>query len=277
MGGMLRRAKSILRNNNFTVLYDKGYHTGSEFDIAEQLGINVMVAIPAIPKSSQAPDPEYNADKFIYNTENNTYTCPQGRILTTNGTWHKASSGSYFQQFKTVNCKGCLVRKLCTSSVKNGRIIHRRKYAQNIEANKQRIEKDKTTYKKRQAIAEHPYGTLKRQWGFSYIMTKKYKNRASADVGFMMVAYNLRRIIIILGIDVIKAYLEELALLIFHIFGTNRLKKISFKGLKKLIEKLEIEIKSACNGLKIAQNSAFFRFLDKLTLVRIVKHTLNHE
>jgi hypothetical protein len=43
---MLQRAKSILRTNEFTALYDKGYHTGSEFDMAESLGIGVMVAIP---------------------------------------------------------------------------------------------------------------------------------------------------------------------------------------------------------------------------------------
>ena len=34
MGNMLRRAKSILRTNEFTALYDKGYHTGTEFKIA---------------------------------------------------------------------------------------------------------------------------------------------------------------------------------------------------------------------------------------------------
>jgi hypothetical protein len=37
MGGMLCRAKTILRHNNFTAIYDKGYHTGSEFDCANSL------------------------------------------------------------------------------------------------------------------------------------------------------------------------------------------------------------------------------------------------
>jgi hypothetical protein len=64
-------------------------------------------------------------------------------------------------------------------------------------------------YKRRQAIVEHPYGTIKRQWGFSYIMTKRSLKRASADVGFMMTAYNLRRIINILGPDWFKKYLEN--------------------------------------------------------------------
>jgi transposase len=58
MGNMLQRAKTILGTNQFTALYDKGYHTGSEFDMAEKLGIEVMVAIPAKSGSSQAPDPD---------------------------------------------------------------------------------------------------------------------------------------------------------------------------------------------------------------------------
>jgi transposase len=54
MGNMLRRAKSIMRTNEFTGLYDKGYHTGTEFKIADDLGIEVMVAIPTV--AAQAPN-----------------------------------------------------------------------------------------------------------------------------------------------------------------------------------------------------------------------------
>ena len=74
----------------------------------------------------------------------------------------------------------------------------------------------------------------------------------------MFAAYNLRLIINILGIETIKAYLEELAVLIFHIFGINRLKKINFKDLENLIEKLEIEILNVCMGFKTTQNFAIF-------------------
>jgi hypothetical protein len=42
---------------------------------------------------------------------------------------------------------------------------------------------------------------MKRQWGFDYIITKKSMKRASADVGFIFIAYNLRRIINILTIE----------------------------------------------------------------------------
>jgi hypothetical protein len=44
--GMLRRCKTILGHNNFTGIYDKGYHTGSEFHKANQL--ELMVAIRSI-------------------------------------------------------------------------------------------------------------------------------------------------------------------------------------------------------------------------------------
>ena len=222
---MLRRAKSILRTNDFTALYDKGYHTGSEFDIADVPGVEVMVAIPAIPHSSKAPDPAYNVENFIYNEKENTYTCPEGHTLTTNGTWHKSKSGSIFQQFKTRVCKGCPVGKRCTKSEKNGKIVQRRQYADNIEANRKRIEENPETYKKRQAIVEHPFGTIKRQWGFSYVLTKKYLNRASADIGFMMLAYNLRRIINIIGKEELREYLSILNNLFSIINETWRLIK----------------------------------------------------
>jgi len=257
MGNMLQRAKSILRANDFTALYDKGYHTGSEFDIAEKLDVNVMVAIPGKPASSQAPDPNYNVENFIYNENENTYTCPQGHSLTTNGTWHKTTNGSIFQQYKTTKCKACPVRENCTKAKQNGKIVQRRKYASNIEANRQRIENDPAIYKKRQTIVEHPYGTIKRQWGFSYIMTKKYIHRASADVGLIMTAYNLRRIINILGINVLQEYLQTLLNTFFYIFGVIQLKKKLFAALKIFITDLPIRNKNGCNEFILSQNLAF--------------------
>ena len=46
-----------------------------------------------------------------------------------------------------------------------GRLIERSEFAPYIEQNRINIEADAATYKKRQAIVEHPYGTIKRQWG----------------------------------------------------------------------------------------------------------------
>src|SRR5674536_254306 len=89
MGDMVQRAKSILGTNDFTALYDKGYHTGSELKIAQDLGIEAIVAIPGIPSTSQAPNPDYNFERFKYDQETDTYICPQGEVLRSNGTWYK--------------------------------------------------------------------------------------------------------------------------------------------------------------------------------------------
>ncbi len=74
MGNIVQRAKSILRTNEFTVLYDKGFHTGSEPKTAQDLRIETIVAIPGVPSTSQAPNHEYNYEPFMYSETTDTYT-----------------------------------------------------------------------------------------------------------------------------------------------------------------------------------------------------------
>ncbi|MCJ7450017.1 MAG: IS1182 family transposase [Bacteroidales bacterium] len=229
MGNMVQRAKNILGTNEFTALYDKGYHTGSELKIAQELGIETIVAIPDVPATSQAPDHDYNYENFKYDPLADTYTCPQGEVLITNGKWYKTHGRRNilisFKQYKTAACKSCLVRMKCTRS-KTGRVIELSIYAENYEKNRTNILEKEHLYKRRQAIAEHPFGTIKRQWGFSYILTKEGINRASADVGFMFIAYNLRRILSILGKDLLSEYLRILVSL-FLTFSAFFRRKIS--------------------------------------------------
>jgi hypothetical protein len=104
MGDMLERAKTILETKDFTALYDKGYHTGSEFQRAHDLGIDVMVAIPSV--AANAPNPDYNVEKFTFDKTADCYTCPQGEILNTNGRWHQAETYR-FKRYTTTACKTC--------------------------------------------------------------------------------------------------------------------------------------------------------------------------
>jgi transposase len=233
MGNMVQRAKSIFKTNDFTALYDKGFHTGSELKTAQELGVETIVAIPGVPSTSQAPDPMFNYEFFSYNTEDDTYTCPGGEILRTNGSWYKqlSSSGSisWFKQYKTKACRNCPLRLQCTKSKKE-RLIQRSEYAEYYERNHINIQQKEHLYKRRQAIVEHPYGTIKRQWGFNYILTKKGIERASSDVGFMFIAYNLRRIGNILTQDVMKEYLRILVSLFLAIFDLCRVSVMNSKG-----------------------------------------------
>ena len=225
MGNMLQRSKTILRSNEFTALYDKGYHTGAEFKIADAIDVDVLVAIPTV--AANAPDPAYNVEHFKYDDQGDFYICPQGNKLTSTGKWHQAKTYK-FKRYTTKECLRCPVKDQC-SKAKYGKAVQRSEYQQYINKNKERITQNKNCYRKRQAIVEHPYGTVKRQWGFSYIMTKKNIERAKADVGFIFIAYNLRRIINIIGQNSLQKYLKEVSSFIVGIIRLIKLKISAFK------------------------------------------------
>jgi hypothetical protein len=222
LSGMLRRTKVILGTTDFTALYDKGYHSGCEIKAAVTAGIDIMVAVPGV--SSFAPDAAYNMDQFTYDEHNDTYRCPEGEILTTNGKEYKKNSrtNSYgVKHYKTAACKGCAARHLCTKSPR-GRLIEHSEFTPYLEQNKQNIAGRPDLYKKRQSIVEHPYGTIKRQWGFYYIMTKKGMKRASADVGFMFIAYNLRRLMNLIDKSEFTKFLQGLVFIFIEIVASPK-------------------------------------------------------
>jgi len=225
MGDMLVRASEIIGNTSFTALYDKGYHTGSELKTAQDLGIETIVAIPETPGSCNAPDTAYNLSEFKFSYDEYSYTCPQGQKLTTNGSWYKKdhrSSSIRIQRFKTKACKNCPAVNLCTKNPKRGRIIERSEFTPYIEANRKNTEEKQHIYKRRQSIVEHPYGIIKRQWGFYYIMTKCGMDHAAADAGLIFTAFNLRRIINIIGFDKFRSVLELFICLFKAFFGDLR-------------------------------------------------------
>lgn len=215
MGAMVRRTKTILPKTDFTLLYDKGYHTGTEFDYAHKHGITVIVAVPEV--ASHAPDVAFDVANFNYNKELDLYSCPAQKQLTTNGKWYFKKHGkttNRIKHYKTKECLNCAFFERCTKN-KAGRLIERTEHAALIDANKQRIELNKELYRKRQAIVEHPYGIIKRQWGFYYIMTKKTIKHAAADVGLIFTAFNLRRIMNLIDQNTLKKYLEVIAYFYF--------------------------------------------------------------
>ena len=224
MGGMLRRTKTILGHTDFKALYDKGYHTGSEFDYADRLGIEVLVAIPEV--AAHAPNPDFDVEHFLYDKQNDCFTCPANEILTTNGNWYNKANGksiTKMKHYKTTACLNCDLMQECTKN-KKGRLIERSQHADLIYQNKLRVEQNKELYRKRQAIVEHPYGIIKRQWDFYYIMTKKSIQHATADVGLIFTAFNLRRIINLIDPNQMKKYLKLLWLDLDGLY--NRFKEV---------------------------------------------------
>jgi len=220
LANMAVRAKAILGNTEFIELADKGYHTGEEIRKCHEAGIETLVAIPKTPVSSQAPDPAYNQDQFHYDKENDYYLCPQGQKLTSSGTWYQHHPYKT-KQYKTKSCKGCPVKAQCTKS-KKGRVIERNENIEATQRNKQAIENNKELYKRRQEIVEHPFGTIKRQWGFDYTLMKS-KKKVDGDVGLIFIAYLFTRMKNILGMaGLLKAIPSRISCCIKLYFTLNQ-------------------------------------------------------
>ena len=204
--------KENLTLETFTVLVDKGYHNGRELHTCKQNNITTIVAVPEQGKSNEnGTQPEYLVSKFIYNKENNSYTCPEGKTLTTTGRWHKKTgrtedSGYNFQKYRTPACKTCLVKDLCTSR-KGGRELDRSQYADAVEENHHRYKDNPQLYRKRQEINEHIFGTIKRKWGYNYTDLAGLE-KVNGEHSLIMLVYNIKRSINILGVPDLIAKLQ---------------------------------------------------------------------
>ena len=70
--------------------------------------------------------------------------------------------------------------------------------------------------------------------GFDHIMTKKTIARASADVGFIFIAYNLRRILTLIDKKAFIAYLRAF----MPLFFADKFEFVLGRSLKKLMRNL---------------------------------------
>jgi hypothetical protein len=203
-------AKEVLQVEQMDVLADKGYHTGEQIRQCEQNGITTYVS----PKEPASNDPDiFPITRFVYDATTNSYTCPSGEILSTNGTWLTHSSKGYksaykFQRYNTKKCKSCELQPQCTKSKTNGRNIDRSEFAADVEQNNKRVKENPEYYKQRQQLAEHPWGTIKRQRGFDHVLTRGKKN-VLGEVSLVFIGYNLARFIQITeGINAFKELIK---------------------------------------------------------------------
>jgi len=206
-------AKQLLGVEKMRTLTDKGYTTGKHLEKCTEKGITPYSS-PKVHSSQH--NGLYPMVDFKYDKEMDTYTCPDGQILATNGTVYD-KAGHKVKHYKNRQaCKVCPVRHLCTVN-KNGRFIERSIYQEALEENQKRVEENPEYYKLRQQITEHQFGTIKRQWGFTFTLMKGRQNVLS-EVNLIMICYNLSRLMAILDPKELKNRLKKLALEISPIF-----------------------------------------------------------
>ena len=192
----------LQKEDTLIVLADKGYHTGAELQQCQQDNMITHVAYKEQPSVKHISS-EFLSESFDYNKATDSYTCPAGAVLRSLGTWHnkkgEASETSYrFKTYRTDACKTCALKHKCTKLPK--RIIHRSEYQDAVDMNDNNIKKNPKYYKRRQAIVEHPFGTLKRHWGFTHTLLKGLE-KVNGEMNLIMFCYNFMRTKNILGFN----------------------------------------------------------------------------
>jgi transposase len=210
LNAMADKVKDILEVKELTVLADKGYHVGKELQAAKDNDITTIVAYPQPRDRSEKIDPAYYTDKFVYNTQKDSYTCPAGSELTTNGKEHikgrKDRTSYTVKTYMTGACSTCPFKKLCTTC--KYRKIDRSEYQDIIDENNRRVDENRDLYKRRPLISEHVFGTIKRSWGYTYTLVKGLE-KVNGEMAIIFTMYNLRRAMSILGVDGLKRRLAE--------------------------------------------------------------------
>lgn len=193
---------ALKKDDALMVLADKGYHTGAELQQCQQDNMITYVAYKEQPSVKHIAT-EFLSENFTYDKPTDSYTCPAGATLTSLGTWHnkkgEANETSYrFKTYRTDGCKGCALKHHCTKLPK--RIIHRSEYQDAVDINDNNIKNNPKYYKRRQAIVEHPFGTIKRHFGFTHTLLKGLQ-KVNGEMNLIMFCYNFLRTKNILGFD----------------------------------------------------------------------------
>ncbi|MBK8608420.1 MAG: transposase [Chitinophagaceae bacterium] len=192
----------LKNEDSLMVLADKGYHTGAELQQCQDDNMITHVAYKEQPGVKHIAN-EFLSESFAYDKDTDSYTCPAGATLTSLGTWHnkkgEANETSYrFKTYRTNACKNCPLKSQCTKLPK--RIIHRSEYQDAVDINDNNIKQNPQYYKRRQAIVEHPFGTIKRHFGFTHTLLKGLQ-KVNGEMNLIMFCYNFMRTKNILGFN----------------------------------------------------------------------------
>ena len=192
----------LQNEDSLMVLADKGYHTGAELQHCQQDNMITHVAYKEQPSVKHIAT-EFLAESFAYDKATDSYTCPAGATLTSLGTWHNKKGEAHetsfrFKTYRTAACKTCALKTQCTKLPK--RIIQRSEYQDAVDINDNNIKQNPQYYKRRQAICEHPFGTLKRHWGYTHTLLKGLQ-KVNGEMNLIMFCYNFMRTKNILGFE----------------------------------------------------------------------------
>ena len=130
--------------------------------------------------------------------------CPAGTELTYR--FNTYELGRELRYYRASGCKACALKKQCTRNKAN-RTITREQDEAVMEAMAARVRAHPEKLKLRKQLCEHPFGTIKRFFGYTYFLMKGL-TKVRAEWSLMTLAYNLKRVLNLVKLDQLMAAVE---------------------------------------------------------------------
>jgi transposase len=175
--------KDMLERDELTVVADTGYSNGNAAAACESDNITACVPVKR-SVNNRGDGNAFDRSDFVYDAEQDHYTCPSGRILSRNG---RVTRHSIF--YTSRNCGGCDLKSQCTKARK--RSLTRHVHEDALERMAARVAQSPELMRLRRCSAEHPFGTMKR------MMAGRFLTRGmagtSAEMALSVLAFNMIR------------------------------------------------------------------------------------
>jgi transposase len=189
LAGMAQEAKANLKADKLDVVADTGYCTTAQ--VAQCQEHQITAYVPKADTSANTAQGLFGKSRFTYDPQKDVYVCPAGSTLTYR--FSTDEKGRQLRYYRASDCKHCALRKQCTHNQAN-RTLTREQDEALMEAMAARVAAHPETIKLRKQLCEHPFGTLKRFFGYTHFLLKGLV-KVRAEWSLMTLAYNLKRLL----------------------------------------------------------------------------------
>jgi transposase len=198
---MAKAAKEDLAVETLKVLADEGYYSSAELKACEDDGITAYVPVPEGNKQREKKG-GFSLKDYSYDAAADAYRCPAGELLhPIKGRWTNTSGRIEIRYAsRTKICKACPLKSRCFSPKASRRTIGRWEHEDVLERHRGRMEGAGDLMRRRSAIVEHPFGTLKCRAGYRHFLVRGF-NKVRGEWSLMALCYNFTRVLNILGFD----------------------------------------------------------------------------
>jgi transposase len=181
---------------------DRGYHDRQVLAEAEAAGMQCYVPQPL--RGHAASEGHYPKRAFIYDASTDQYTCPIGTVLGRETQTIKHGVMTYLYSNASA-CRQCLHRDKCTDA--DYRRIDRWENEAVVEEIAKRVAANPQIIRRRSALVEHPFGTIKFWMNQRAFLTRGLE-RVRTEWRLSALAYNIKRVINIVGVGPLLAKLR---------------------------------------------------------------------